>query len=237
MVQFIPSYVLSMWLEVHRLSTAGNCPILASWHECNIKKTSGPDHKIRETRRQYSSTLADSTLISELLKFSEIISSKSKNIVKDNSEYLRKFSFVEMKISKLINYSTDMCWNGQATTVLTNQTKGHFTQEWNPAFQLVESFKLVLRLLEKGLGLGQIKLWFSLHGIILEGKSIGPNEKKELQGEFMVWRTKVQGRVQGYSFFQFLFFFIVFLTLVQIFWKWKNVTDWEHCWEQKSSPF
>jgi hypothetical protein len=38
----------------------------------------------------YPSTLADSTLIvlfSEMLKVSEIISSKSKNIVKDNSEY------------------------------------------------------------------------------------------------------------------------------------------------------
>jgi hypothetical protein len=27
--------------------------------------------------------------------------------------------FVEMKISKLINYLTDMCWNGQGTMVST----------------------------------------------------------------------------------------------------------------------
>jgi hypothetical protein len=40
---------------------------------------------------EYLSTLANLTLIilfSEMLKFSKIISSKSKNIVKDNSEYL-----------------------------------------------------------------------------------------------------------------------------------------------------
>jgi hypothetical protein len=40
----------------------------------------------------YLSTLANLTLIllfSEIFKFSKIISSKSKNIVKENSEYLR----------------------------------------------------------------------------------------------------------------------------------------------------
>jgi hypothetical protein len=45
-----------------------------------------------------SSTLANSTLIilfSELLKFSKIISSKSKNIVKENSEYLRIFHLLK----------------------------------------------------------------------------------------------------------------------------------------------
>jgi hypothetical protein len=40
-----------------------------------------------------------------MLKFSKDISSKSKNIVKENSEYLG----IEMKISKLINYWMDMC--------------------------------------------------------------------------------------------------------------------------------
>jgi len=39
-----------------------------------------------------------------------IISSKSKNIVKYNSEYFKNISFVEiLKFSKLINYLTDMC--------------------------------------------------------------------------------------------------------------------------------
>jgi hypothetical protein len=37
--------------------------------------------------------------------------------------------------------------------------------------------------------------------------------KKEFQGELMVWRTKVQARVQGYSFLQLLFFFLFFKPL------------------------
>ncbi len=47
----------------------------------------------------YPSTLASSTLIilfSELLKISKIISSKSKNIVNDNSEYLGIFYFLKL---------------------------------------------------------------------------------------------------------------------------------------------
>jgi hypothetical protein len=46
----------------------------------------------------YPSILASSTLIilfSELLKFSKTISSKSKNIVKDNSEFLRTFHLLK----------------------------------------------------------------------------------------------------------------------------------------------
>jgi hypothetical protein len=38
-----------------------------------------------------------------MLKISKIISSKSKNIVKENSEYIGIFHFVEMNVSKLIN--------------------------------------------------------------------------------------------------------------------------------------
>jgi hypothetical protein len=78
----------------------------------------------------YPSTLANSTLIilfSELLKFSKlIISSKSKNIVRHISEYLGIFLFVEMNFSKLINYSTDMCWNGQGTRVCGAVGATHF---------------------------------------------------------------------------------------------------------------
>jgi len=36
-----------------------------------------------------------------------------------------------------------------------------------------------------------------LHGSIWEGKSIGSDQKRELKGEFMIWRTKMQVRVQG----------------------------------------
>jgi hypothetical protein len=38
--------------------------------------------------------------------------------VKENTEFLRIILFVEMKISKLINYSTDICRSCQATTAI-----------------------------------------------------------------------------------------------------------------------
>jgi len=38
-----------------------------------------------------------------MLKISKIISSKSKNVVMKNSEYLGRFHFLKMKISKIIN--------------------------------------------------------------------------------------------------------------------------------------
>jgi len=39
--------------------------------------------------------------------------------------------------------------------------------------------------------------------MILEGKPIGPDQKKQLEGELMVWRTKVQDGIQGCSNFHF----------------------------------
>jgi hypothetical protein len=53
-----------------------------------------------------------------MLRISKIISSKSKNIVNDNSEYFRNIPYVEMNSSKLIKYSTDVCWNGQGTIMV-----------------------------------------------------------------------------------------------------------------------
>ncbi len=76
--------------------------------------------------------MANLTLIisfSEILKFSKIISFKLENIVKVIAN-ISKNSFVEMRISKLINYSMDMCWNGQGIMVImqayTNAKKKSF---------------------------------------------------------------------------------------------------------------
>jgi hypothetical protein len=56
------------------------------------------------------STLANSTLIIFIFKnVSKFTSSKSRNIVKENSEYLGIFHLFEMNFSKLINYLTNMC--------------------------------------------------------------------------------------------------------------------------------
>jgi hypothetical protein len=97
MVQFIPICAESVTGSAAHWAQLG-IVLLACWNECNIKKSSGPDHKIREPHRQYAITLAESTLIilfSELLKFSQISSSKSKNIVKDNTQYLGTFHLLK----------------------------------------------------------------------------------------------------------------------------------------------
>jgi hypothetical protein len=46
------------------------------------------------------------------------------------------------------------------------------------------------RALDESQGPRQIKLWFSLHDIILEGKPIGAVKKKDFKEELMVWRIK-----------------------------------------------
>jgi hypothetical protein len=53
--------------------------------------------------------------------------------------------------------------------------------QWDQAFLLVESFKLVPSPLDKGPRQRQFTLWFSLHGIILEGTPIGLDKKKSLK--------------------------------------------------------
>jgi hypothetical protein len=67
----------------------------------------------------YLSTLANSTILilfSEMLKFSrKLFLPNQKNIVKENSGYWRIFHLVKWMFQKLINYSMDMCWNGQGT--------------------------------------------------------------------------------------------------------------------------
>jgi len=49
-------------------------------------------------------------------KFKNYFVPKSKDIVKENNEYLGIFHLMKWKISNLINYLMDMCWNGQGTT-------------------------------------------------------------------------------------------------------------------------
>jgi hypothetical protein len=68
---------------------------------------------------------------------------------------------------------------------LGESKKGHFRKgskeqgQWNWAFLLVKSFKLVFRPLDEGQR--QIKLWLCLHGIILKGKPIGLDQKKSFK--------------------------------------------------------
>jgi hypothetical protein len=65
---------------------------------------------------------------------------------------------------------------------------------------LADSHKLDPWSLDEGLRPKSGKLRLNLHDTILEGKSIGSNtqkKKEKLKGELLIWRTKVQARVQG----------------------------------------
>jgi len=74
--------------------------------------------------------------------------------------------------------------------------------------------------LDKGTGPRQIKLWFSLHDIILEGKPIGPDLKKIFKESSWFWESKCKLGSKVVDFiFIFTFFFIV---VAQILWKWKT---------------
>jgi hypothetical protein len=108
---------------------------------------------------------------------------------------------------------------------LGESKKGHFRQgsnkqvQWNRAFLLVKSFKLVSRPLDEGPRPRQIKLWFCLHGIILKGKPIGLDQSKSLKGELM---GKLGFKVVHCFCFFFLFFTIFFYLVVQNLWESKT---------------
>jgi len=61
---------------------------------------------------------------------------------------------------------------------------------------LVESFKLVPRPLDEG---PRPKMWQIEANMapVLEGKSIGRDQKTVLKGELLIWRTKNQARDPG----------------------------------------
>ncbi len=56
---------------------------------------------------------------------------------------------------------------------------------------MVESCKLDPRLLNEDPRPIEAKLRWHLHDTILEGNSVGPEQKMELKGGLMVWRTKI----------------------------------------------
>ncbi len=73
-------------------------------------------------------------------------------------------------------------WKELLTLVKAILDKGLRSRvQWNWTFLLVKSFKLIPRMLNKDPRPRQIKLWFSLHDIILEGKPIGSDQKKNLK--------------------------------------------------------
>jgi hypothetical protein len=61
--------------------------------------------------------------------------------------------------------------------------------EWIEAIWLVESFKSVPRTLDKG---PKTKMWQIEANMapVLDEKSVGWDQKTELKGELLIWRTK-----------------------------------------------
>jgi hypothetical protein len=92
--------------------------------------------------------------------------------------------------------------------------------QWNQAFLLVKSFELILRHIDEGPGPRQIKLWFSLYDISLEGWiQIFKKSLKEISW-FGEPKCKLGSKVA--HFFVFRFFSLFSLTLVaQILWELK----------------
>jgi hypothetical protein len=82
-------------LRKHITSLKHHCPNL--WKPINYKVQKF-ERLFENNWKCTSSALASSTLIilfSEMLKFSKIISSKSKNIIKENTKYLEIFHFLK----------------------------------------------------------------------------------------------------------------------------------------------
>jgi hypothetical protein len=70
--------------------------------------------------------------------------------------------------------------------------------QWIQAILLVESFKLIPRPLDESPRQKSGKLRPNLHmAPVLEGKSIGSDQKTVLKGELLIWRAKNQARDQG----------------------------------------
>ncbi len=63
--------------------------------------------------------------------------------------------------------------------------------------------------LDKGPGPRQIKLWFSLHNIIFEGKPIGLDQKKILKESSWFEESKRKLRSKVVHFFVFFHFFLI----------------------------
>ncbi len=98
---------------------------------------------------------------------------------------------------------------------------------------MVESHKLDPRPLNEDPRPIEAKLRWHQHGTILEGNSIGPDQKMELKGELMVWRTKIYklGSKVVYSivfhhFTNFSRFFFPLVLEVEIVQEWKTFHGW-----------
>ncbi len=114
---------------------------------------------------------------------------------------VNKFKCLIKTFTRQIGQSLHKCLKG------TSHEGPRGRVQWNWIIPLAKNHKLDPRPLDKGLKQRNAKLWWHLHGIILEGKPTNLDPKKELKGELVVWRTniKVKGPRQSLSLFFLLF--------------------------------
>jgi hypothetical protein len=116
--------------------------------------------------------------------------------------------------------------------------KGHFRQgskEQGPMKSNIfigQEFKIGLKVFSKlGQGPRQIKLWFSLHGIILEGKPWFGPIKKNLKDRSWFGEPKCKlGSKVGH------FYCFLLSLLFKLCENGRHDMDWGHCWEHTNSP-
>jgi hypothetical protein len=103
----------------------------------------------------------------------------------------------------------------------STHAEGHFRQgSKEQQGLLVKSFKLVPRpSLDKGPGTRQIKLWFSIHGIILEGNQLVQTNNKKKRALRRAQGLENQSVSHGSRLLIFSLFSFTFVA--QILWEWK----------------
>ncbi len=118
--------------------------------------------------------------------------------------------------------------NSQIWLKVTEKSSRHFLEPCyvlvtskNPMFKYGNSHVFLLRMcgklnsiykksLDEDPRSIEAKFRWLLHGTILEGNSIDPGQKIELKRELMVWKTKMEARVQGCLFHCFSLFSLFF---------------------------
>jgi hypothetical protein len=76
-------------------------------------------------------------------------------------------------------------------------TSFYIKVQWNRTILLVDRHKMDPWPLDEGWKPKSDKSRLNIHGTILEGKSIGSNQKNNKIKNVMIWKIKMQARVQG----------------------------------------
>jgi hypothetical protein len=107
--------------------------------------------------------------------------------------------------------------NGNLKAILNKGPRNKV--QWNQTFLLVKNVNLVSKHLDISSRPKQIKLWFILHGIILEEKPIGLDKKKSFNESSWFGEPKFKLMFKVGDFFVFLFSSLFSFTFVAHFFE------------------